>query len=182
MARHLPKWLPLYWGSEPWEVVPFPPAFDELGRRLAPRPPDGAVIPWWKMDKSQWPVSAPWGHKQLGVWPASKITMAEDVLTTPPWGYIKLKMPQQIISSARQIAFMNVKMQMRPEIDHFFVLTRNTPMGQKFFLVDENWNRQEYVHQEYKAKMRAKKREHYEALLSAQIEMGETQPSKDLFS
>jgi hypothetical protein len=67
------KWFPLYWPNAEWEVVPLP------NLRRAPQPADGAIIPWWKMPKDQWPIEAPWEPKIFGAWPASKVTMAEDL-------------------------------------------------------------------------------------------------------
>jgi hypothetical protein len=96
------KWFPLYWPNAEWEVVSFPPALDEFGNRVAPKPPDGATGPWWKMlPKDQWPIAAPWSSKVFGAWLASQITMSEDLPPsiwpgghrTPPFGFIKIKMP-----------------------------------------------------------------------------------------
>jgi hypothetical protein len=117
------KWLPIYKGAEPWEVITFPPAFDELGRRLAPKPPEGTIIDWWKMPKDTWPLEAPWEPKVFGCWPASKITMSEDLKPSiwpgphrsPPFGFIKLKMPGEKDTTGLQIPFTNFKIHMRPE-------------------------------------------------------------------
>jgi hypothetical protein len=116
------KWFPLYWPNDTWEIVPFP-AIDEFGNRIALQPPDGAIIPWWKMDKSQWPIAAPWEPKIFGAWPASQISMPEDLQNVPPFGFIKLKVPGHRDTSSNQIAFMNMKIHVRPQIDHFTVLT-----------------------------------------------------------
>jgi hypothetical protein len=107
------KRFPLYWPNETWEVVPFK------------GPPDGATGPWWKvLPKDQWPIAAPWEWKAFGAWPASQVTMSEDLPPsiwpgghrTPPFGFIKLKMPREPDTSDHQIAFMNMRMHMRPEL------------------------------------------------------------------
>ena len=133
------KWVPLYWPNQAWEINSFPPGFDENGNRLGPKPPDGAIIPWWKMPKDQWPIEAPWEGKVFGAWPASKVTMSEDLTPgiwprghhTPPFGFIKLRMPGtpdisgQQNPKGNQIAFMNMKIHMRPEfgpIHHMKIL------------------------------------------------------------
>jgi hypothetical protein len=177
-------------------VVSFPPAFDELGNRLAPKPPDGATGPWWKiLPKDQWPIEAPWSSKVFGAWPASQITMSEDLPPsiwpgghrTPPFGFIKLKMPGQRITSDNEIPFPNWKIQMRPElgpIHHMRVMTRNTPMGQKFYLIDRNWDHAEYNYLEYRKALKQMKKEKFMRMFAEEIARtkGQPKPSIDLFS
>jgi hypothetical protein len=190
------KWFPLYWPNAEWEVVSFPPAFDELGNRLAPKPPDGAIGPWWKMlPKDQWPIKAPWSEKVFGAWPASQVTMREDLPPSiwpgghraPPFGFIKIKMPGQIITSNNEIPFTNWKMCVRPElgpIQHMKIMTRNTPMGQKFYLIDRSWDQYEYDYKEYRAALKAKRQERFRELLAAEIARtkGKPKSTPDLFT
>jgi hypothetical protein len=151
------KWFPIYWPPAEWEVVQFPPSFPRKG----PQPPDGAIIPWWKMPKDQWPIEAPWEGKVFGAWPASQVTMAEDLKpsiwpgpqTTPPFGFIKIKMPgppSVIISGdqtpkGNQIPFNHMRMHMRPDlgpIHHMKMLTQVNALGEtKFYMIDKNWNK-----------------------------------------
>jgi hypothetical protein len=68
------KWWPIYWPNGEWEIRGLGPDGPTW-----PTPPDRAIIPWWKMPKTQWPIEAPWAQKWFGAWPASKVTMAEDL-------------------------------------------------------------------------------------------------------
>src|ERR1700722_21012633 len=111
------KWFPIYWPNAEWEIVPFK------------GPPNGAIIPWWKMPKNQWPVDAPWEEKVFGAWPARQVTMAEDLPPSiwpgghraPPFGFIKIKMPGTPDVSGDQtpkgneIPFVNMRIHMRPD-------------------------------------------------------------------
>ena len=190
------KWFPLYWPNAEWKIVSFPPAFDELGNRVGPKPPDGAIIQWWDMPKDQWPIAAPWASKVFGAWPASQITMSEDLkpsiwpggYRTPPFGFISLKMPGEPDTSGNQIPFNHMRMHMRPDlgpIHHMKIMTRNTAFGQRFYMIDKNWDQYEYDYQEYRKALKAKRREKVEAMLAeiiANQTRGEPQPTKDLFS
>jgi hypothetical protein len=184
------KWWPIYWPNAEWEIISFPPAFDEFGNRVAPQPPNGPIGPWWKMlPKSQWPIQAPWEPKIFGAWPASKISMSEDLVIHPPFGVIKVKTPSDYsgIWPGRQASYMNMKMHMRPyigPIHHLRILTRDTPMGQKFFLIDRNWDYAEYNYIEYRKALKEMKMEKYMELLAKEIASydGQPKPSKDLFS
>jgi hypothetical protein len=196
------KWFPLYWPNADWEVVSFPPAFDEFGNRLASKPPDSAIIPWWKMPKDQWPIEAPWAGKVFGAWPASQITMSEDLPPsiwpgghrTPPFGFIKIKMPGtpdvtgNQLPTGNQIPFTHMKIYMRPylgPIHHMKIMTRVNALGEtKFYMIDKNWEQHEYEVNQYRAALRARKREQVEAMLVEIIASGtkgEPKPSKDLF-
>jgi hypothetical protein len=64
------------------------------------------------------------------------------------------------------------------------IMTRNTRMGQKFYLVDKNWDEYEYDYKEYRAAMRARKRTQIQELLAAEIANGngKPKPTYDLFS
>jgi hypothetical protein len=183
------KWFPLYWPNETWEVrdLSFP--------MQRPQPPDGAIIPWWKMPKDQWPIEAPWEHKVLGAWPASQITMSEDLPPsiwprghkTAPFGFIKLKMPREPDTSDHQIAFLNMKMHMAPElgpIHHMKIMTQRNALGEtKFYMIDKNWNQYDYDYREYRKALREKRIEKYMEKLAAEIASynGVPKPSKDLF-
>jgi hypothetical protein len=189
------KWFPLTWPNEEWEIQSFPPEFDALGNKVGPQPPDGAIGPWWKMlPKDEWPVAAPWEPKVLGAWPASKVTMSEDLAPSiwpgghraPPFGFIKLAMPGEPAIKDHQIAFMHMKIHMRPDfgpIHHLRIMTRNTPMGQKFFLIDKNWDYAEYHYNGYRAALKARRMEKYMEQLALEIAKYDGKPKqpKDLF-
>ena len=73
---------------------------------------------------------------------------------------------------------------MRPylgPIQHMRIMTRNTPMGQKFYFVHENWENAEYNYQEYRAALRARKRAQIEKVLADMITNGKKSEQKDLF-
>jgi hypothetical protein len=190
------KWFPLYWPHEEWEVISFPPAFDSNGNRLAPKPPDGATGPWWKMlPKSEWPIAAPWEPKWFGAWPASKVMMSEDLKPSiwpgghraPPWGFIKLAMPGEPAKKGNQITFTNWRIHMRPylgPIHHMKIMTRQTPMGQRFYMIDKNWNKYEYEAQQYRAALKARKQEQFMQTLADEIlrTNSERKPRGDLFA
>ena len=197
------KWFPIYWPKGEWEIISSPPAFDEFGNRVAPKPPDGAIIPWWKMPKSEWPIEAPWEGKVFGAWPASQITMAEDLsipsvwpgpMRAPPFGFIKIKMPGVPNISGdqnpkgRQIPFTNMRIHMRPDfgpIHHMKMLTQVNALGEtKFYMIDDNWNKYEYEAQQYRAALKAKREERFMKMLAAEIAKtkGKPKPTKDLFT
>jgi hypothetical protein len=87
------KWFPLYWPNEPWEIIGIGGA--------RPVIPDGAIVPWWKLPRDQWPVEAPWEPKIFGAWPASQITMRDDLVNNPPFGVIKLAVPGQRVTKCK---------------------------------------------------------------------------------
>jgi hypothetical protein len=196
------KWWPIHWPNADWMVVQFPPAFDEFGNRVAPKPPDGTPLQWWQMPKDQWPLEAPWENKVFGAWPASKVTMSEDLPPsiwpgghrTPPFGFIKIKMPGTPDVSGdqtpkgNQIPFVNMRIHMRPHgmahHNHLKIISRNTPMGQRFYVIDRNWEQHEWDHQQYRAAIRAKERERFMAMLVEEIARngGRTKPPTDLFA
>jgi hypothetical protein len=185
------KWFPLYWPHAEWEIT----TLDELGNRVAPKPPDGAIIPWWKMPKDQWPIEAPWEPKVFGAWPASQITMSEDLPPsiwpgghrTPPFGFIKLKMPGERDTSVNEIPFNHWRMHMRPDfgpIHHMKMLTEVNALGEtKFYMIDKNWNKYEYDWQEYRAAMKAKRKSRHTEELATEISRtkGQPRPMEDLF-
>jgi len=190
------KWLPLYWPNEEWEVISFPPAFDELGNRLAPKPPDGAIGPWWKMlPKSEWPIKAPWAPKWFGAWPASQITMSEDLRPSiwpgghraPPFGFIKLKMPGEPNQKGNQIPFTNWRIHMRPDfgpIHHMKIVTQVNALGEtRFYMIDNNWNKYEYEAQQYRAALKARRQERFREMIALEIyrTKGQPKPTKNLF-
>jgi hypothetical protein len=190
------KWFPLYFPNGEWEVISFPPAFDEFGNRAAPQPPDGAIIPWWKMPKEFWPIEAPWEPKIFGAWPASKVTMAEDLAPSvwpgkpnvPPFGYIKLMMPEEPDQKGFSIPFYHMRMHMRPDfgpIHHMKIMTRVNALGEtKFYMIGKNWDQYEYDYREYRAALKARKHERVIQMLAEEIvrTKGQPKPSKDLFA
>jgi hypothetical protein len=190
------KWFPLYWPNAEWEVIQLP------NLRQRPTLPDGAIIPWWKMPKDQWPIEAPWAPKIFGAWPASKITMSEDLTPgiwpggdhAPPFGFIKIKMPGTPDVSGyqgpkgNQIPFTNMKIHMRPElgpIHHMKIMTRINALGEtKFYMIDKNWEQHEYDHKQYRAALKARKQERFMRMLAEEIirTKAEPKPTPDLFS
>jgi hypothetical protein len=178
------KWWPIYWPNQEWQVVPFT------------GPPDGAVLQWWHLPKDQWPQAPPFEPKILGCWPASKVTVSEDLPPsiwpgghkTPPFGFIKLLMPgQRGLNKEQQISFMNMKIHMRPHwvshFNHLKIISRDTPMGQKFYLMDNNWEQ----HEEYSAKnitaaLKRIRQEKFREMLAAEIvRKTQQKPTSDLF-
>jgi hypothetical protein len=190
------KWFPLYWPNAEWKVVPFPPTPGK-----GPVPPDDALLQWWDLPKDQWPLEAPWEPKLFGCWPASKVTMSEDLPPSiwpgghraPPFGFIKLRMPGTPDISGdqnpkgNQIFFTKMKMHMRPDHMEYYnrmkFVSHQTPMGQKFYLLDDNWNQHEYEAKEYRAAVKRRRQEKFREMLAAEIANynGEPKPSKDLF-
>jgi hypothetical protein len=61
------KWLPLYYPNDPWEVVG------------SSGPAEGAVVPWWKQPKDQWPYLAPWEPKIFGAFSPFWFKMRENI-------------------------------------------------------------------------------------------------------
>jgi hypothetical protein len=177
------KWFPLYWPNETWEVVVLGPNGPYKGT-----PPDGAIIPWWKLPKSQWPIEAPWEPKIYGAWPASKISMMDDLVNDPPFGLIKLKMPGEPSTSGNQIAWMNMKIHTRPDGIEYYnrmkITTNTNAFGEtKFYLIDENWEEAEYNAKEFRAAIKRRRQEQFREMIAAEIvrTKGQSQPSKDLF-
>lgn len=132
----------VYWPTYSWQVEI---NADNEKRGQLPVPPNGVEIPWWLLPKAQWPILTPWEMKVFGAWPPSKITMAEDLqkpsiwpgpYTTPPWGYIKLRMPGQKITKEYEISFMKMKIQINHFINYISpslkMVARQTPMGVKY--------------------------------------------------
>jgi hypothetical protein len=177
------KWFPLYWPNAEWEVIPFPPT-----PGVAQPLPDGAIGPWWKiLPKSQWPVQAPWSEKVFGAWPASQVSMPEDLQSWPPFGIIKFKVPGEPDQKGNQIAWTKMKIHMRPDlgpIHHMRVMSRNTPMGQKFYLMDDNWSQYDYDYRRYRQQMKQKRMEDVANLIAAEMAKtkGKSKPGSDLFT
>jgi hypothetical protein len=180
------KWFPLIWPNAEWEVS------DGTYPMKLGTPPDGAIVPWWKLPKDQRPVEAPWGEKWLGAWPASQVTMSEDLTPSiwpgghraPPFGFIKLGMPGEPVAKHHQISFMNMRIQMRPDIGHvghhLRIMSRNTKLGQKFYLIDRNWDKYEYDYKMLRAMFRHKRLKEIEAMIE-KMEPIAPRPSVDLF-
>jgi hypothetical protein len=152
------KWMPLYWPNQSWEVIPAP------GEPLS-QIPDGATVPWWKLPKENWPIEAPWESKWFGAWPASQVTMSEDLEPSiwpgghrvPPFGFIKLKVLGAPDIAGNEIPSNQMRIHMRPEIfyvaHHMKIVSRNTPMGQKFYVENESWDQYGPAYRRYKAKL-----------------------------
>jgi hypothetical protein len=194
------KWFPLYWPNQEWELIGPPP---ETWPREAPKPPDGAIIPWWKMPKSEWPIEAPWEEKVFGAWPASQITMAEDLSIpsvwpgpkrAPPFGFIKIQMPGPARINGvwnnpkgHQIPFSHMRIHMRPDlgpIHHMKMLTQVNAFGEtQFFMIDKNWNRYDYDAKEYRKMMKQRKEERFLMMIAEEIARtnGKPKPPTDLF-
>jgi hypothetical protein len=196
------KWWPIYWPNAEWRVVQIPPEFDEFGNRKAPTPPDGTLLQWWQMPKDQWPVDAPWDDKVFGAWPASKVTMSEDLPPsiwpsghrTPPFGFIKIKMPGTPAISGDQnpkgyqIPFVNMRIHMRPQWGNYANRMRmrsyTNAFGElKFYILDQNWEEAEYDAQQYRKAMKQMQQERFRIMLAEEIvrTRGIPKPSTDLF-
>jgi hypothetical protein len=189
------KWLPIQYPPEPWQVR------DATYPIQAPMPPPGLPVYWWKLPRETWPYKdeMPWEQKSFGAWPASQITMAEDLKpsiwpgpqTTPPWGFIKIRMPGPPDISGdqnpkgNQIAFMNMKIHMRYlSPDEMKVKTAITPMGPKYYFQSEGWNKYELDYREFQVALRMKRRLRVQQMIAEEIARngGKPKPSKDLFS
>jgi hypothetical protein len=107
---HFYKWLPVYYPNDPWEVVG------------SSGPPEGAIVPWWKQPKDQWPYPAPWEMKAFGAFPPMWFKMREDIgaplppgtPTANPWpstGLTKVKTPDYRPGTKNT----SIKVHMRPE-------------------------------------------------------------------
>jgi hypothetical protein len=113
---------------------------------------------------------------------------------TPPFGYIKIKMPGTPDISGYQgpkgfqIPFNHMRIYMRPEIGpihHMKVMTRINALGEtKFYMIDKNWEQHEYLVKEYRAALKARKRERVMAMIAEEIVRtnGERKPTRDLFA
>jgi hypothetical protein len=198
------KWFPIYWPNVEWKLVQFPPQFDENWNPVGPKPPDGAIIEWWDMPKDQWPIEAPRAPKIFGCWPASQVTMCEDLPPSiwpgghraPPFGFIKVRMPGPPEVSGyqgpkgNQIPFLNMKINMRPELGpihhHMKMLTQVNALGEtKFYMADHNWTKFEYEAQEYRRKLKERKMDRFMTMLAQEIVRTKGVPNPnppDLFS
>jgi hypothetical protein len=191
------KWLPIYAPLDDWEKT----TLDSLGNRVAPQPPPGEAVYWWKLPRETWPYKdeMPWEGKVPGTWPASQVTMAEDLkpsiwrgaYTVPPFGFIKLKMPGTLDVSGdqtplgNQIAFMNMRIHMRHiSPDEMKVKTAITPMGPRYYFQSEGWSQYEFDYKEFKNALRARRRQRVIQMLAEEIARtkGKPKPSRDLFS
>lgn len=154
--------------------------------------------------KDQWPIEAPWEPKWFGAWPASQVTMAEDLSIpsvwpgpkrAPPFGFIKIQMPgpSEINGvwnnpKGNQIPFSNMRIHMRPDfgpIHHMKMLTEVNALGEtKFYMIDKNWEKYEYDSQEYRKILKQRKKEKIMQMLAEEIarSKGRPKPSRDLFS
>jgi hypothetical protein len=189
------KWLPTYYPPEPWQVISSPPKFDEDGNRLAPMPPLGQPVYWWLLPRETWPYrdEIPWENKQFGAWPASKVTMPEDLRYIwpgkrrphPPWGYLKLKMDGETdppYTKGSQIFAMDMHIHMRwISPDEIKVKTAITPMGPRYYFKSDGWNQYEFDFKQLKAARRARRRAEIMEMLAAEKARTKHEQPKDLF-
>src|SRR5690242_11893993 len=65
------KYIPIYSWPEAWQVT----TLDPLGNRIAPLPPVGLPVDWWRLPREYSPYKdeMPYEPKNFGCWPASKI-------------------------------------------------------------------------------------------------------------
>jgi hypothetical protein len=80
---HFYKPITAYYPNDPWDVI----TYDAWGKRIDPIIPEGAVIPWWRQPKDQWPYISPWEPKIFGAFPPFWFKMREDIgapVTDPP--------------------------------------------------------------------------------------------------
>jgi hypothetical protein len=195
------NWLPIKIGPDFWETISSPPSFDEFGHRQRPKPPEGLPVYWWKLPRATWPYreEMPWEDKILGCWPASQVLMPEDLrpsiwpgkYTTPPFGFIKLKMPGppevsgEQAPKGNQILFNRMKIHMRwISPDEMKVKTLITPLGPKYYFESQAWGQHEYDYKEFRRAMRERRQARAVEMLAREIARtgGVPQPSKDLFS
>ena len=190
------KWLPLYAPLDSWEVT----ILDEHGNRVAPKPPEGLPVYWWKLPRETWPYrnEMPWEAKAFGAWPASQVLMSEDLPPSiwpgghraPPFGFIKLKMPGTPDVSGyqgpkgNQIPFVNMKIHMRwISPDEMKVKTAITPLGPRYYFQSEGWSQYEFGFKTFQSALRMKRRRRVQQMLAQEIARtrGQPKPTKDLF-
>ena len=112
------------------------------------------MVRWWKQPKDTRPYKTPFEPKVFGAWPASQVTMAEDLAPSiwpgranvPPWGFIKLVMPGTPDISGDQnpknhhIHMTGWKIHMRYlSMTQQKVMTVVTPFGPRYFLQSKDW-------------------------------------------
>jgi hypothetical protein len=182
-------------------VVPFPPTFDELGNRKGPVPPERAPA---MVAVTQGPMACRCAMGRKSLWCLARqqdynggrfintICMAR-TKRAPPFGYIKIRMPGTPDVSGEQnpkenqIPFVNMKIHMRPHwVTHhnrLKIMSRQTPMGQKFYLMDDNWEQHEYEARQFRAAIKARMRERIIEMIAAEVvkTRRQPQPTKDLF-
>ena len=130
------KWYPNYWPNEDWEVV-------DLSR--LPGPPPDTIIPWWKAPKDQWPWPAPWEPKVFGAFPASKVTMPENLVGIPPFGYVKVNTPSR---RPQPHSMSSIKIHMKPWMiptQHWRLRTKVTPSGPEFYWIGDDIDSELYA-------------------------------------
>jgi hypothetical protein len=196
------KWLPTYYPPEAWQIISSPPAFDGSGNRVAPMPPPGEAAYWWLLPRETWPYrdEMPWEAKVFGAWPASQVLMSEDLPPsiwpgghrTPPFGFIKVKMPGTPDISGDQapkgfqIPFVNMKMHMRwLSPDEMKVKTAITPLGPRYYFQAKGWEQHVTDYKEFQSAMRARRRAKVMNMLADEIirTKGKPKPNApDLFS
>jgi hypothetical protein len=191
------KWLPDYVSPDPWQVIGPPSTITDP--RSAPLPPPGLPVYWWLLPKETWPYRSemPWEAKVSGAWPASQVTMAEEPsiwpgkYTTPPWGFIKIRMPGTPDISGdqspkgNQIAFMNMKIHMRYlSPDEMKVKTAITPLGPRYYFQNKNWTQYEYDYQEFRAVLKELRQKRLREMIAKEVARtkGEPRPTTDLFA
>jgi hypothetical protein len=189
----VPKWLPLYAPLDDWERT----TLDSSGNRIAPLPPEGIPVYWWKLPREYWPYKneMPWEDKIFGAWPASQVLMPEDLPPSiwpggnraPKFGFIKLKMDGELdgVYSGHQIAFMDMHIHMRwISPDEMKVKTAITPMGPRYYFQAPGWEQHITDYKEFQIALRARRRGRIQQMLAREIARsgGRPKPSRDLFS
>jgi hypothetical protein len=176
------KYLPIYLAtSYDWKRISSPPKFDEQGNRVAPLPPPGELVYWWDVPRQYSPYKdeMPYEPKQYGAWPASKVTMSDDLLgiwpgpkRVPPFGYIKIRMPGPPAISGEQnpkgnqIAFMNMRIHTRyMSPDEMKVKVALTPLGPRYYFQSEGWDKYEFDFKQFQRALRARRRKRLEQML-----------------
>jgi hypothetical protein len=191
------KYIPIYLGPDWWQVT----TLDSFGNRIAPLPPEGLAVDWWRVPRefSPYKNEMPYEDKSFGAWPASKVTMPEDLRyiwpgqrrPVPPWGYIKVKMPgTPDVSGVQepkgyQIPFNHMRMHMRwMSPDEMKVKVAITPRGPRYYFPGNDLDKDglDYKQFQYALKMRRKRR--LQQILAREIARsgGSPKPSRDLFS
>jgi hypothetical protein len=177
------KWLPINGPNDYWEVL-------GVGYNNWPTPPVGEPVYWWKQLKQYWPTdifgrSAPWENKVFGAWPASQISMPEDLVNWPPFGIIKLKMTGEPAQVDQQIAFLPIKMHMRAISNEQSQLKiAVTPMGPRYYFRDQPWEQYQKEYGEFLSALKEKKMADIQEMMAAEIAKpkGESKKGHDLFA
>jgi len=191
------KYIPNTLGADYWQVT----TLDSLGNRIAPLPPMGLPVDWWRVPKEMQPYrdEMPYEPKNFGAWPASKITMSDDLRyvwpgqrrPVPPWGYIKLMMPGTPDVSGiqtpkgKQIPLSHWRVHTRyMSPDEMKVKVVITPLGPRYYFPDDDSDNIGLDYKEFKTVLRARRRQRFQQMLAEEIARtkGKPKPHRDLFS